>query len=304
MEIRINNSVIDAHLENEKNALDVIQQVDEWLSREGYFIASVLVNGKASSPSETTVLNSLSIEEIDNLDIQALPINEVNFDRFSTLLQYFTYFRHALKEKDPSLIKDLHQELPYIINSIDTILDLRVGNQPVSAVLDTLFKDLTVDENGVRYPAPLYDTIVNLCIYIEGRLREIANPLLELQSTARLLKDQIPNLEEIPVLLQTGKEREAMSLVIEFTEISEKITRLLPFLQQKNENIFNELEVEGSTFADFYRSLNENFSELAEAIEAEDSILIGDLLEYEISQKITSLVASIEGLPASAGNGT
>ena len=147
----------------------------------------------------------------------------------------------------------------------------------------------------------LEEFLRNICIYIEGRMREIANPLLELKSAAELLESQIPKLEDVPVLLQTGKEREAMELVVAFTEIAEKLTRLYPLLTEKEEENLMTRLVQELPFSQFYEGLNLQLRELIEAMESEDSILIGDLLEYEIAPKISALTRSIEALPAFSG---
>jgi len=302
MEVRINSNPIDVHLEEEKNAYEVVRQMDTWLVAEGFFVSGLLINGKAASISDDEYLKGIPVESIGELEILAQPLDELSIERYSTLLQYFSYMYRALHDGDLKLLKDLSSEAGPIISNMDSILRLKVGDKPVSEVFSRLMSELTFDGNSVGIPGELKDFSANLCIFIEGRIREIANPLQELRSTASLLESYIPKLEEIPILLQTSKEKEAMEMVIAFTEISEKLTRLYPLLKERDGENLMTREIDGVSFEEFYIDLNAKFQELTEAMEAEDSILIGDLLEYEIAPKIRELTSSIEGLPAFTGS--
>lgn len=300
MEVIINSSPIDVHLEEEKNAYEIIRQLDTWLVAEGFFITGILVNGHAETMSNDNALKGLSVESIEKLELFAQPLNELSLDRYSTLLQYFSYLYRALHDGDRKLLKDLAEESVPIIQNMDSILRLRVGDRLVSEVFSDLVSNLKLDEDSPGIPEGLKDFAGNLCIFVEGRIREIANPLMELRSTASLLESYIPRLEDIPILLQTGKEKEAMELVIAFAEISEKLTRLYPRLKEKDGENLMTREIDGVPFEEFYIDLNTKLQELTEAMESEDSILIGDLLEYEIAPKIRELTRSIGNLPAFA----
>ncbi len=304
MEVRVNENPIDVRLENEKNAQEVLQQLDSWLLSEGFFISSVLVNDTATSPSDTNFLESCDVDEIRIMEISALPLDELAYERFSTLLNFFSYFLHGVNSGEQQLISDLYNELPHITGSIDYILDLKVGNKPVSEALNSLFESFSLTEEDYYCPDNLKAFLTNLCFYIEGRIREIANPLLELKSTISLIQAQIPVLEEIPVLLQTGKEREAMEKVIAFSEIHEKLTRIFSLLQESDKDDIFDLTINGISFMEFLKEMNMHFQELTEALESEDTILIGDLLEYEIAPKIEQLTDNLNTIPSLAGTST
>ena len=302
MEVRINDNPIDVRLENETNALEVLRQLDQWLLSERFFISSVLINGTATSPSDTAVLEKIQIADVNLFDITAMPLDEMVYEGFATLLDYFTFLYRGIKENNTGLLADLYNEFPHILSSIDYILDLKVGSKPVSEALKNLFEGFSAASDGIHAKEGLAEFIENLCYYIEGRIREIANPLIELKAAASLMQAQIPGLEEIPILLQTGKERKAMEMIITFTEIHEKLTRLFPLLKEKELGDILGSTIEGLSFMDFYKDLNLKFQELIEAMEAEDSILFGDLLEYEIAPKIGTLTETINGMAVFSGS--
>ena len=135
MVIRINNEQIDTRLENEENAYEVVQQLDAWLLNEGFFISSILVNGRAASPDDKARLTKLALTRIELLDITALPLDEYSFEKFATLLRYFSFLHQGVKEENRRLIDDLMTELPHILGSIDSVLRLTVGTRLISEVL-------------------------------------------------------------------------------------------------------------------------------------------------------------------------
>ncbi len=53
----------------------------------------------------------------------------------------------------------------------------------------------------------------------------------------------------------------------------------------------NELKIGNKSSKEFYEELNSNLKELIEAFKTNDSVLIGDLLEYEIAPRIEMLIA-------------
>ncbi len=78
MEVKINSNPIDVHLEEEKNAWEVVRQMDTWLVAEGFFITGLLVNGKAASISDDDALKAVPVETIKELELLAQPLNELN----------------------------------------------------------------------------------------------------------------------------------------------------------------------------------------------------------------------------------
>jgi len=176
-------------------------------------------------------------------------------------------------------------------------------------VSDAAFLDTMIQESGILDTDYREDnrsqilTVINqIKTIFHNRIRELANPLREVLLTARLLKSSIFEISDVSVLLQTGKDRQAMNVIIKFSELSQKIIRLYPIL--KDYGILNEkdLSIGNKNFTDFYQNLNSILSELLKAFEANDSVLIGDLLEYEIAPQLEELIRTLESLNQSDNN--
>ncbi|MEI6874535.1 MAG: hypothetical protein WCL50_05320, partial [Spirochaetota bacterium] len=100
-------------------------------------------------------------------------------------------------------------------------------------------------------------------------------------------------LRELPVYLQTGKEDRAMKAVLLFIEIFNKVIRLIPELRRHGIDT-GAVRVDGLELPAFYASFNDILRGLSKAIEDKDSVLIGDLSEYEVAPRMGSFFAAME----------
>ena len=290
MVITINEKPADISLENEKSLKDVISGLDTWLKKEGFFMSNALLNGKALSLDETD-LGDIKIENIERLDIFAHELQELVLENVGTLYQFLFLVKSNIAEKNAENIRELRTELPYILDTMDSILGVEKG--VFSEKLKTLI-DIGIGQDGVpmENTEELIQYLNTILLFLENIIREKTDPAGEFVKTVKALGLSLPNIREITVLLQTGKDKEAMELIIAFTELSSKVTRLFPLLEGVDTVRIPE-NVGEKPLRDFYTEMNGFLSELLEAFENEDSVLIGDLLEYEIAPRIEELVTAV-----------
>jgi hypothetical protein len=96
------------------------------------------------------------------------------------------------------------------------------------------------------------------------------------------------------VRLQTGQEREAYQELVRFTDHLAKIIRLVPLLALAGRGV-NPAALGDESPSEFYAGLNHNLTELSAAFSAQDSVQIGDLIEYEITPRLDKLFAALAG---------
>jgi len=96
------------------------------------------------------------------------------------------------------------------------------------------------------------------------------------------LRARVEKLPEVSVLLQTGKDKQAMDTIIGFTDSVQAVLALVPFLAPDPER--------GRMIAELTPILRD----LVAAFDAKDSVLIGDLLEYEVAPRVTRLIPFLE----------
>jgi hypothetical protein len=68
---------------------------------------------------------------------------------------------------------------------------------------------------------------------IQGRIGEISTPESESIKTINTLKRLIPRLEEMGILFQSGKDKEALDLIIVLSELFSKSLRILSTLSER-----------------------------------------------------------------------
>jgi hypothetical protein len=243
---------------------------------------------------EPAVWHDTSIEDVHVLDLTVLSPFESAHATYTVLFDYFDLMENSIQRKDEAVIQDVMNEYENIHGSLNQFFP----NE--TALLDTALKESGLASNAADGSAnpdffPQVITLLSqLKTILKDRIRELSEPTRELLTAAQLLKTTISEISDVSVLLQTGQDKQAMSVVIAFSELSQKITRLYPILANSRSLNFSELTVGSVSFEEFYLSLNEIMRELTEAFEAKDSVLIGDLLEYEIAPRLEKLIQVLE----------
>jgi len=140
----------------------------------------------------------------------------------------------------------------------------------------------------------LLEYLNNLTLILKSRIKEVTSPYPELQETTKKLKGLIPIITDVALMLQTGNDKKAMDSVLHFIDLSEKLIRIFPFLVEQGYTDIRKQFIENDNFNDFYKDLNDILIELVEAFNINDSILIGDLMEYEIAPRIDKLLKYVK----------
>jgi hypothetical protein len=292
---------VDYTLEGEKHLGEVYESIQNWLSKEGYLIVSAIQDNHDLTDQDKEKWSRRSIEEVESIRFTAKPLVEVNLDTIQTLEQYLQLISKSIAGGNLPLLADLVRDFPVFEEKLDSLYLGSMRGEKNSDVL--LFRSLLLESGAANGEITNKDalatanTLCNGFLSIIGeRIREYTNPLGELKSTGKLLSKSIEPINEIPVLLQTGKDREAMNTVITFIEHSQKLIRLYPILKITEGFNMQEQFSTGETLEDYYSEFNSVLRELIEAFSAKDSVLIGDLLEYEISPRIEKLVTIFDSI--------
>lgn len=284
MKILINDEPVDFTLENERNLRDILGGIHAWLHESEYVASAIRLNGHAFSagdPSETA-----EISDIDTIEVEAVQAANMPAQLITTLHQYLSLLVATLASGRAAV--DTLGEFPYIRNALEQVLVEMLGEfgKEQFRILDTTVEELRTNPNGDSTEAvELLNSAVVLC---ESRLRELNQPERELAATAGLLGSLMEDVRDVPIQLQTGKDAEAMGTVVRFTELTLKLLRLLPSASE-----IHGIEIDGQALDDHIQGLNGILEELSEAFLAEDTVLVGDILEYEIVVRIESLIAAV-----------
>jgi hypothetical protein len=269
MEIKINGHPADITIDKEKTIGDVMAGVENWLANSGHRLSGLSIDGEAA--------NSTSLEDAFKKEINTIKV-----------LDIYT-----------SSVADLSiMSLVNLINDIDDYealsFDEREGyleswqQSPQAQFAFEQMRDLFEAYAGVFSNSGL--TPQTLRAITEERMREVETPAEEFKNIKNLVEETCARLVDLPLDIQTGKDERAAQTIQLFSGIAEKIFRL--YKQLNIQGYFESVPDISSLLNDF----NSSSRELLNAYEANDSVLIGDLAEYEISPKLQQLYNTIAGI--------
>ena len=299
----INNKKIDFKLENEVLLQEVVAGLFSWAESESVHILEIKYDDNNYIP-ESEDCRNYPVENIKILDISVKKIAEIHQDNLQLLHQYTSLFLKSIEGANIKLIQDLKKEAEPICRLLADFLEEHNFN-PEDKNSDTISGHLlsnikALDPSNIDQDAALLNLIVQqltgLNIILNERISELADPVGELKKTVSALKSSFDEINDISVLLQSGKDREALSRIIKFSELSQKTLRLYPILKMSGIYDINTIVIEDTPISDYYIDLNGILNELIEAFSANDSVLIGDLLEYEVSPRLKSLINVLENI--------
>ena len=288
MVITLNSAPFDVTIENEKTLDELLSGLSDWLGKSGYEITDVIQDGMGLTRNDGKWGNTL-LDTIEKLDIKAISGSDKYISDLQTLYQYITMLHDSVKTSNKKLTEDLLTELPFIKSSMDYFFAKKDQSNYKTQQLQQLISNFDEQNNN----QPLILLLQDITLILQNRIKEVTSPYTSLLETAEKLKELLPGISDVSVMLQTGDDRQAINSVLMFIEFSEKLIRIFPFLKEFGYTDITKESIDNESFNDFYIEFNGILKELADAFDINDSILIGDLMEYEIVPRVNKLLEYI-----------
>ncbi len=296
MNIYINKDKIDFQLESEKVLSEVVNALSDWASAESYHITSVSYDGYSYDFNDDSCKNK-PVDQVENINIEVKSQIELLLINIQLLHQYFSLFEKAMIAGNYPLLQDLQteSEMPekLYIEILGGIQDELIDDKhPDLFTAMKLFSPDSPDKSEIS--DFILGRIKTVLIILNDRIRELTDSLNELSAVIKVLRLSLEDINNISILLQTGKDREALNSIIRFTELTQKLLRIYTILENTGVLDFSNAVIDEMTIREYFTSLNEILNEFTEAFSVGDSVLVGDLLEYEISPRVSSLLDVLE----------
>ncbi len=288
MEIKINKEKINFQLEDEKTLGDIINVIRNWIHSSGFVIISLALDDKEIKIEKRTDWQKTLIKGINCIDIKVNHVSELRVSNLETVIRYLEMFSDSILSGDKKMFKELLTGFPFMLESLSGNYIINSDTYSFSEIIRELstdeIKNLTEEkkENIIK----LTDNIKNK---VKDALREIRYPEDAIHEITGKLRTSASEISEVSILLQSGKDRQAMEYVVRFSDLTQRFFRIITALGDYGKIEFGNLMIEGKTSMDFYHELRDILSQLLDAFTAQDSVLIGDLLEYEIAPRIEIL---------------
>ena len=107
-------------------------------------------------------------------------------------------------------------------------------------------------------------------------------------------------LQDIPLLLQTGRGAEAMDTITRLSEELQALSRLLPLLSLAGVPD-DALQIEEMNPGEYLASIFPFIEEITQALETQDTVTIGDISEYEIAPRVEEIGKFLSAVATSTG---
>jgi hypothetical protein len=265
MEIRINGKKADITLENEKTIGEIMSSLDNWLASSGHRLSGISVDGKNQNDRPLVEIFSLQIDSVKTLDIFTTSLADLYAATLLNLLEDIKEFE-SLKTEDKHNYFDSWKQ--------------RAQALFISEQMGDLFNFFV---NLFMYGTMASETVYSIT---EERLREVREPYPEFSKLKPLLDETCSLLLDLPLDIQTGKDAKAAQTIQIFSGVSEKILRLL---RQFDIQGFLLREDDERQIINMIEGFGNIVKELLEAYERNDTVLVGDLAEYEAAPRLKEL---------------
>ena len=312
MRLTINGEQVSYSLENERTLGEVVRGIQAWLAGAGFLITGMRAAGVSGADSQDLLKappadwSGTAVGSVQELDVQATHTGELKLAHWRTVDAWLAMLALEIRptaeggrsEAQVVSLENLLAGLP------ETMESLRANPflPPGSDVLDrfnALFKGQAAAE-GMRQTGRERETadqvhrwpaeatraaaaiIDELRAGLQARIADASRPADALARCAAGVRASVARLPEVSLLLQTGRDKDAMDIVIGFADTVQALLMLVPFLSPDPER--------GKLLAEFTPVLKE----LVAAFGTKDSVLIGDLLEYEIAPRMQRLTPLLE----------
>jgi hypothetical protein len=287
LEIQINNQNLDFTIEQEETLGQVVKDIEAWLEGTDLVLYSVKNGDRELLATPSDQWEHTPHTEVRTLEVTVKHAHELAALNLQTILEYLDILKQSITTNNSDRLEELLYGFSALIESLQKHFP---SSDQLLQTLVSLFANskaeqvLAWTEQMRKQALKLIDLVYSQVLF---RLQENQDPKAALKTLSEALTVCIEEVGEISILLQTGKDKQAMDTIVRFSELSQNLARLVTSLFPENSN--QELK-------DFYQEFGGILSELLEAFEAKDSVLIGDLMEYEVAPRLERLRTILQEL--------
>jgi len=283
----INDEEVSYTLEHERTLGEVVHGVRAWLAAAGFVITGLRADERDLLQSPPEAWGQAGVAGVTTLGVMATHTGDMKIAHWRTVDGWLGMLEEEIERvgdasSDP--LAELLEGLPQTLEGLKANPFLPPGSDAGTRFAATFngrqSSDVRAWSPEARHEAA--EIVRHLRGLVQARIEEAAHPQVSLSRCAGLLRGCMGELKEVSVLLQTGRDRPAMEIVIRFADIVQSLMDLLPFLPPDAER------------ARILVELTPVLRELVDAFGSRDSVLIGDLLEYEVAPRMERIAPLLE----------
>ncbi len=319
MNIYINDQKLETKLNGETHLGEVLDEIQKWIESNGKYLRHFTVNGQEINRSEVETWGVEKAERIDLVVGEELDIIEdslVELDRYVDIVGSTLVGRDSLTEKENS---DLKEGIPWIesmLLSTKKLLHLNLSS------IKPMGKGKNVEEiiDSLKSGSQNLDSTKAIEAFLED-LRDLKLFLIDLSARLNVIRKDDEELFEIIGLFvkdkdkvkkdfmlvnenfQSGKDYLATEILTDAVgRLNSLISALVSLQSRHTENKWSEILINGKSLGELTSSLNETLNGIASAMEKNDIVYAGDILEYELPELLEGMVPFLAKILESVKN--
>ncbi len=319
MEILIEGSKLDFTLEKENNVQDVIDSVEKWLVENQKIMGDIKVDGQLI---EAANKESLAVKQVSKTKV--LEIEAINNEEYAinSLIELKDYISRSIQQLEEIAAADFNNDkkndvfegikwvndmlfnvcrvLGVDMNTVFSkglpLTDIISRNVVVLTELETyrhdqkIFKEVAGDKlkKNLLELLDYFPKILSKAVLSLSKPGEfnVDNLLENLNDVIINIKDFQPIIPNIGTNLQTGREIEAFTEMKNLLSMMESLIYHLRKIEELLQLNYSEIEVDGKSVKEVSEQFHELLIQLSGAMQNNDIVLLGDLLEYEVLDRL------------------
>jgi hypothetical protein len=251
--------------------------IEQWLSPSGNRIKKICLDDKDISIDALGEAFCVDVADINKLDVFVSPWRELAAEALEDLYETFILYNNAAFDERKNIAAEWEKSsaarfLLSDIHDISRLAGLAFSGEGLSAS--------------------------DFSILLEERLRELTDPKQEIDNSTAKVELIAGRLEELPLDMQTGKDQRAAETIQLFSGISEKLFRILFIFRSEGFSI-EAFTIDGLSAKAFVEEFNSTLRELSSAYENRDTVLVGDIAEYELAPRLLKLFSAMKDIRGS-----
>lgn len=295
MDIYIMGNKIDYTIENEKTVKDVIESISEIVNGYGHSITELRVDGKIFQIDDP-MLEKIEISEVNNLEIETASFFEISSSLVYSLIPYLKTFKKHLEENNidfPTFEQAKSWITEVLLTSINILFQSDKKSEILSKRNDIVryfskfsYKDLEDKNKRLELISKIDQTLdmINEIVKVLDKISEEGNIFFD-TTIDNNISELLRLIDDIPLKLQLGKDKEALEEIYEF---SETFIDIVDFLNSAI-NIYTSEDIKSKIDFSKFDTINKVIESIIESISNKDYVLASDIMTYELKPLVEDL---------------